>query len=78
MHHAEISEQFPMSSNPLSDMIGNFIIGLLDGALKKWLAKYEGPGKLSAQDVNDIVTGVHADVKLGLLMKAETPPAPAS
>lgn len=65
-----------MSTNPLADLVGNFLLGLLDGALKKYLAQYVAPGKLTQGDVATIVAGVHADVKLGLIMQ-ETKPAAA-
>lgn len=62
-----------MSTNPISDMIGKFVLGLLDGALKKWLTPYVAPGKLDQNDVNEIVAGIHADIKLGLLMQESKP-----
>ena len=53
----------------LTDLIGSFVLGLIDGAVKKWVAPYVASGKLTAQDQKDILAGINADVKLGLVME---------
>jgi hypothetical protein len=59
----------------LTDLIGSFVLGILDGALKKWLAPYVASGKLAQSDADAIVNGVNADVKLGLIIEQAQPGA---